>query len=386
MKKYKIKIKAFTPIHIGTGESYEPINFVIDNGYLYEFDEIEFFNNLNDLMKKKFLSAVEKRSDDSLFEVHKIIKENKEIAKKVAFKKVQVSKTLEEEYKEKIGKVVQFEGKTKNKKVFKNFNIQKTLRLSNSPYQVYIPGSSIKGAILTAFGEYIYKKDKKLFNEMFNKCTPSQKGNVFKYVSVSDSKPLKTYSVIGYAVNKERFEDDEQGPDQQIEVIYSSEKQHSEFEFEFVLKENNCENDYKIDIEGIKKSCNEHYLPIFEQMLDGYAYFKGKEVDDFTNEYFSNNFWETYKRLKLKENEFLLRVGKFSQARAVTIDGLRKIRVKESGGGPKRKPIKWQTLDQETTSWLFGLNKSDNLMPFGWVICEILESKNLESKNLKKKL
>lgn len=373
MKKYKIRLKAITPVHIGMGEEYEPTNYVIDNGYLYEFDEVDFFSNLDDNMKKKFLKAVEKHSNDSLFEIHRLIKENKEVAKKVAFKKVQVSKALEAEYKNKLGKVVQVE--RKKDKVFKNFNIHKTLRFSKAPYQVYIPGSSLKGALLTAFGEYIYKKDKKLFNRMFKKCIPSQNGNIFKYVSVSDSKPLKTYSIIGYALNRERFDgDDQTGPNQQIEVIYSNDKQQSEFEFEITLKENACEKDYKVNINEIKKACNEHYIPIFEQMVDGYAYFRGKEVDDFTNEYFSNSFWEFAKRLKLKDNQFLLRVGKFSQARAVTIDGLRKIRVKESGGGPKRKPIRWQTLDQETTSWLFGLGQTNNnLLPFGWVICEITE-------------
>jgi len=372
MKKYKIKLKALTPVHIGTGEDYEPVNFVIDDGYLYEFDEMAFFNSLDEKMKKRFLTAVEKRSDESFFEIHRLIKENKHIAKKVAFKKTQVSKAVEEEY-EKIGKPVNFEGKHKNRKVFKDFNIHKTLRFSNTPYQVYIPGSSIKGALLTAFGEYVYKKDKNLFFTIFKNCMPSTK-NIFKYVKVSDTTPLKTYSVIGYAVNKERFEDnDTGGPDQQLEVIYSNEKQHSEFEFELVLQENVCKKDYKLTIDELKKACNEHYRPIFEQMMDGYSIFNGKETDDFTNEYFSNSFWEKYKRLKLKKNEFLLRVGKFSQARAVTIEGVRRIRVKESGGGPKRKPLKWKTLDQETTSWLFGLNKKSGLMPFGWVLCEIIE-------------
>ena len=43
MKSLVIKMSAITPLHIGTGEDYEPTNFIIDDGYLYEFDEIEFF-------------------------------------------------------------------------------------------------------------------------------------------------------------------------------------------------------------------------------------------------------------------------------------------------------------------------------------------------------
>ena len=30
MKTYKLKLTAISPIHIGTGEEYEPINYVID--------------------------------------------------------------------------------------------------------------------------------------------------------------------------------------------------------------------------------------------------------------------------------------------------------------------------------------------------------------------
>jgi len=376
MKEIKLKLKALTPIHIGTGENYEPTNFVIDDGYLYEFDEFEFFNHLDNKQKKLFLSAVEKKSYESLFEIHRIIKNNKNIAKQCAFKKIQVSKSLENEYEKKVGRPVQFEGKQKNKKVFNKFQINKTLRFKNNSYQVYIPGSSIKGALLTAYGEFIYKTNRRLFNEMFNKCFPSQNGNVFKYLSVSDSKPLKTYSIIGYALNKERFEDDNQGPENIVEVIYSNEKQHSEFEVTLTFKSDMfCK---KGKLNEIKKACNEHYLPIFKNMIDGVTVFRNEEVDDFTNEYFSNSFYETYKRLELKENQFLIRVGKYSQARAVTIDGLREINVKLSGGGPKRKPNRWQTLDQETTSWLFGLSKNNNsLMPFGWLLCEIIEEREL---------
>jgi CRISPR-associated protein Csm5 len=369
--KYKIKLTALTPIHIGSGEFYEPTNFVIDKGYLYEFDEIEFFRHLDDKQKQNFLRAVESNSSESLFEVHRVIKANKEIAKKVAFQKVQVSKGIESDYNNKVGKVVQIEGgrRIDKRKVFNKFEIAKTARLVNQK-KVYLPGSSIKGSLLTAFGEFVLKNNRNLFYEMFHDCLPSQKGNIFKNVSVSDALPITTYAIIGYALNKERFEEDNTGPKVQLEVIYSSEKQHSEFEIELDINENDI-----LNINNLKEACNNHYLPIFEEQFQGYATFKGKKVDDWTNEYFSESFYKKYKDIKLNKNQFLIRVGKYSQARAVTIDGLRKIRVKVSGGGPKRKPNKWETLNQETTTWMFGLhqNANYNLMPFGWVLCEVMK-------------
>ncbi len=373
MQTVKLKLTALTPLHLGTGEDYDPTNFVIDNGYLYEFSETMFFKNLDTKQKEEFLKAVESKSYESLFAIHRVIKQNKKTAIDAAFNRVQVSKDIQKAYDKKIGRAVQIEGgkRRPNTKVFNQFLIAKTSRLKNN-HRVYIPGSSLKGAISTALQEYIYKKDKRLYKKLFEESFPSE--NFMKELSLADTQPLKTYAVTGYALNKERFEEDEQGPNTMLEVIYSSEKQQSQFETTLTFKEEFCTLPYQTDIKEIQKAANEHYLPIFKQMFKPFANFKGKSIDDFTNEYFSESFYEKYKNFELKDNQFLLRVGKYSQARAVTIDGMRKIRVKISGGGPRRKPNRWETLDQETTTWMFGFNEraNSNLMPFGWVLCEVL--------------
>ena len=56
-----------------------------------------------------------------------------------------------------------------------------------------------------------------------------------------------------------------------------------------------------------------------------------------------------------------MRVGKHSSARAVTVDGVRKIKIMKGKG---QKP---SFGDEETTIWLI------NKQPFGWLLCEILE-------------
>lgn len=371
MKSYRLKLTALTPIHIGTGEVYEPTNFVIDSGFLYEFDEIEFYKNLNDNDKKIFNQTVNKK--DSLMQIYGFIKNHKEIAKKVSYKKVKVTSGIDKDYEKKIAKVVQIEGGKKGPKrnIFNQFIIEKSVRDINSN-RVYIPGSSIKGSISTAYQEYIFKRyDKKELEKLFENRNPSQ--NFFKNLSISDTMIQKAYSMIGYALNKERFEDDELGPKTIVETIYSNSKNQTVLNTTITIKDFDFKG-HKLEIETIKKACNDHYMPIFRQQFEPYTKFKGKKVDDYTNEYFSDRFYETYKDFSLKENQFLLRVGKYSQARAVTIEGIREIRVKISGGGPKRKPNKWETLDQETTTWMFGSTQdsNQNLLPFGWVVCEIL--------------
>ena len=379
MKHYTIKMTALTPIHIGTGESFDPTNFVIDDGYLYEFDEIEFFKNLDLQQKEEFLKAVEQKREESLFQIHRVIKQNKEIAKKNAKHKTKVSSGIQNDYDRKIGQAVQIEGgrKIDKRKIFNQFEIEKTARQANKNHILYLPGSSIKGAISTAYQEFIYKKDPRLWQELFENRNPSLR--VFKNLSVADTKLLKAYSIIGYALNKERFEcEDHEGPKTKLEVIFSNLKQQSRFETTLTFKDYEVSRNYKVTLEELVKACNEHYFPIFKQMFESYTTFKGRRVDDCTNEYFSEEFYERYNNFQLKDNQFLLRVGKHSQARAVTIDGMRRIEVKVSGGGPRRKPNRWETLDQETTTWFFGFkeNQNEGLLPFGWILCEIIEKGN----------
>ena len=54
MNRYYLKLTTLTPVHIGTGDVYEPTNFVIDDGYLYEFDEVLFYKSLDKAKQKEF--------------------------------------------------------------------------------------------------------------------------------------------------------------------------------------------------------------------------------------------------------------------------------------------------------------------------------------------
>jgi len=403
MNSYKLKLTALTPIHIGTGEVYEPTNFVIDDGYLYEFDEILFYKRLSNMDKKNFIKIVEDGKAEALFEeLHALIIKNKNIAKKVAYNKVEVSSPLESHYKTSISNAVQKEGKGKNqKKVFAKFEIQKTQRLLNN-ISTYISGSCIKGAISTAYQEFIFKEtDKENLDELFN----TQK--LFKNLSISDSLAQNSTSKIGYSINKERFEEDESQISTMMEVNLKESSYLINLKIGDLLGDDNNEITHKITKESIIHSCNSHYLPIYK------------------------------KGLKLKENQFLLRVGKHSGARAVTIEGLRKILVKlcqiqnkrEEGNNSdirisrlyKKSHFENSTIEtlladsslldkeeketfeqaikflntpsdledlvrnknfltinailkEETTSWFFGESKkSTQLSPFGWVLCEFIE-------------
>jgi len=418
MKNYRLKLTALTPIHIGTGEVYEPTNFIIDDGWLYEFDEVLFFKHLPQNKRFEFskLTTLQSNTGYELFEkIHAFVLQNKQYAKDVSVNKVKVSKAIEQHYKKSIAKKVQSEGKGRDQKsVFNRFEIQKTQRLANN-VSTFLTGSSIKGAISTAFQEFIYKRDGKgKMNKLF------EKDKLFKNLSISDSIAQKADSQIGYAVNQERFETED---DAQISTFIEVNSQGSEYLVTLSIK--NFRNDdnqtmsEEITKEKIVEACNSHY-----QLL-----FNDKE-----------------RTIRLSENQFLLSIGKHSGARAVTVDGLRKILVKlaqisnkKDEGDDSEKRVErlhkksyfenemirelfakfeslndkeqrdWKNakqfiespsdleelvkqrksltinaiLTEETTIWKFSETKdSSSGNSFGWVLCEFIDEETFE-KTLK---
>lgn len=412
MKQYKLKLTALTPIHIGSGEVYQPTNFVIDAGYLFEFEETAFYRQIPESSKKEFNALVSIASSNGyeLFEkIHAFIVTHKDYAKEVSFNKVKVSEALETHYKKSVSSAVQAEGKGNRKQsVFTKFEIKKTQRLINEGV-VYLPGSSIKGAISTAYQEYIFKqKGIKGVDQSFD----IRGDKLFRNLSISDAIPLSAQSQIGYAINQERFETQN---DAQVSTIIEVNSSGNEYMVSLSLKE--LKNDAghpiseTITKDKIIEACNRHYKLLHDE----------KELP-----------------LSLNENQFLLCIGKHSGARAVTIEGARKILVKlaqiqnkkDEGDDPAKRierlhkksyfehekisslqanpnhlndkerrdwenakkflespaQLEWlikerksftlnAILTEETTMWRFGESKSGkNLDSFGWVLCEFLQS------------
>ena len=145
MKTYKLKLTALSSIHIGTGEVYEPTNFIIESGKLYEFDEVLFIKSLNKLEK----TSLESKLNDYMQVID--FYKNKEIrlkAKTLSFSEVNVSKKVEGKYNTLYNK-----DHSKNKNLFE---IHKTFKNPNTQRAI-IPGSSLKGMLDTIFQIYPQK-------------------------------------------------------------------------------------------------------------------------------------------------------------------------------------------------------------------------------------
>ncbi|WP_222703053.1 RAMP superfamily CRISPR-associated protein, partial [Campylobacter concisus] len=219
-KNYKIKLKPISPIHIGTGEAYEPMNYVIDRGaddkyYMYVFDEFEFFKKLDEKSKDEFMKIMDHSSNISLLKLQSFIKNRMALAKNLHYRKILVSKDFGKEYIEKAGKIVQIEKDAKE-----NINklvVEKTF-ISPNLNKAIIPGSSLKGAIATAFWEMKVIDDEQQYNDVKKIMSATNKKNPFFNLLISDSKIIKSSIFIDIAKNIKRNKISKDG----LSVVYEA--------------------------------------------------------------------------------------------------------------------------------------------------------------------
>ncbi|MBS4062060.1 MAG: type III-A CRISPR-associated RAMP protein Csm5, partial [Bacteroidetes bacterium] len=138
----KIRLHVLSPIHIGCDDVYEPTSFVIDEQRkkLIEFDPIEFIKSLKPQEIADFSKTA---SGDNLLAIFKTIK--RFYKPEVRGKEVDVTDYLVNHYK----KILSM-GTFEKNSVINQFTMNKTAYnlQNNSPY---IPGSSLKGAMRTAY-------------------------------------------------------------------------------------------------------------------------------------------------------------------------------------------------------------------------------------------
>ena len=173
---YYLKLTTISPVHIGTGESYEPTNFVIDDKQLYEFDEVLFYKSLNALDKK----ALQAKLGDWL-QIIDFYKQHKEHAKRLAKFSCPVTSKVMNRYNTTTNK----DG-TRNKN---QFEIHKIYKNPNTQRAV-IPGSSIKGMLDTVM--HIYSSPEVASNEERQK------------LAISDAILLDGGTEIGYCYRKHK--------------------------------------------------------------------------------------------------------------------------------------------------------------------------------------
>ncbi|NVM21953.1 MAG: type III-A CRISPR-associated RAMP protein Csm5 [Desulfobacterales bacterium] len=367
----KFCIQTISPIHIGCDDVYEPTGFAIDEEaqQMVVLDSLSFISQLEDSEKLEFSNICAKGTIASILEVYKFLRN-----RLVNGRAVDVCHGFLEHYKKTLD--IPLNNEKTIRQELNRFEIPRTA-FRSVDQRPYIPGSTIKGALRTAYLN-LMEREKKLSE--LGKERDSRKleqrlmeydgipTDPFRMVKVSDFKPVgEIRTRIIYAVNlkKIRSDRDARGVPLIFEVVPPG-----------VLFEGTIAVYSPPQGSGIR----EHVT--IEKLLKSATQFYTKEKQREDKELV--NIGANVISVNNQRDSFLVRVGRHSGAESVTVEGHRNIYIMGKRGE------KGRYRDHSTTLWLVSETRKppsvNNLLPFGWVQLSCLTdelSKKLQAREEK---
>ncbi len=400
LQHYTLKYTTLSPIHIGTGDSYEPTNYVIDNGTLYEFGTsaavLAFTDNdRNDLMK-----IVNKPANEEMLKsVQKFFYERRGKLKPWTINAIPVLGGVAEFYGKRVGQTTNREGDGKG--VINKLEIDRTA-YNPVTRQPVLFGSSVKGAIRTALlshknskqslkqieGDRTGKSRKENHKELQQRLFEFQSGKFeldpLRLLQISDAEwcsqeQLPSAQVLVSVNRKKMLKRDKVGNE-----IYSQAEKNENLckllecvpalhyrsfrgqlnlqRLDSLTQNSKMPNsNLRFTIEQIAKYCSGFYLPKLKSELNI------MRERGFLDQEWDKSIQRLLQKLTdkiLKGEVFLLRVGRHSGAESVTIDGVKHIKILK--GTPEYQP-------ETKTLWLAASQPKQRtgLLPFGWLLVEI---------------
>jgi len=389
---WQLAITPLSPVHLGSGQDYEPTGYVIDDGALYEFDAIAALGALPAAERDKLGKTLNgPPSQAMLREVQAFFHANRERLIPVARRCVQVNPSIEAFYQERVGRIVQREQGGRD--------VQNRLEIERTAYNLVngapmLPGSGLKGAIRTALldgenqGQSLpgqLRGDRsanlKLQQQLFDYRAGQFEHDPLRLIRLADAPPAipdATATRVHFAVNRKKSEvmvggqlvnsqAAQQGLYQLLECLVPL--QPRAFVGQISIQETlGIESRHwpslRFDLPTIAAACNTFYRPIFDD-----------ELDRLRQRRFADDGWvQAVQRLltgPLAERlgthrAFLLRVGRHSGAESVTLNGVRDIKIMKGRG---ERP---EFLPYAKTFWLAAMEPGAQLglLPFGWLLVE----------------
>lgn len=401
---YRMLITPLSPVHVGTGESYEPTNYVIEEGVLHEFDTGAAMAALTDADRKSLLEIGNRRPDWAMIlAARKFFFDRRESLMPWAVQRIPVTDYVGILYKERIARAAQIEAS--GAKVLNELTIDRT-SFNPATRLPILFGSSLKGAIRTALLDgvnagkpvrYLDEKKRKENNlELQTRLFQYRPGKFeldpMRLVQLSDAAWCGESGLpaaqVHLAVNRKKVAvldehgnlrkskvESGNGPDQILECVPGWRYRAFFGQLNLQLVTGVPEQDRKgnrqlptatlrFDAAQIANACNAFYRPILEEecsLLHQRGYL------DTTWYKAIQAFLATSQARMQRGDAFLLRVGRHSGAESVTLNGVRNIKIMK---GKDEKP---EYLDAAKTLWLAADEKdqSTRLLPFGWLLVEL---------------
>jgi CRISPR-associated protein Csm5 len=346
-------LKTVCPVHIGCDEDYEPTGFMIDEALseLISFDPIDFIKTLSESDRKKFSEICAKGTVESRLEIMKFMA----VKKMNKGKRVKATNGFINHYKDKL-KLAGDKNKIRNE--LNSFTIARTIFNPNTN-QPYIPGSSIKGALRTAWLNKMQKaknlakvtdarKEKDLQKNLLD--GGSFETDPFRLVKVSDFMPVGVIQTrISYAINRKKNpgKASNENLSQILEVIVPGTYFKGTLTVDDAPAGSRIIN--PVELQTLMNSATRFYADELKK----------------ENNHVSRIGANQCELREIPEGGFLICLGRHTGAEAVTIEGHRSIKIK----GPRNAPPLF--LPSATTIWLAASESNPavntDLTPFGWV-------------------
>jgi len=335
----RYKITTLSPIHIGSGKEYElNYNMLYKDNFVYIYDEFkiaEFFISKNIEIPTNLATLKEK------------IAQHKEqiIASNIHLRKIASS--------------------------FSNISKQLFEQVSTQNLPI-ITGSSVKGAIRTAILDSMTNKTLKwdrITDNFQNQTFDEQRfqnrqgknieafdkdfANLFKYLKVSDcitGLDTKVYQSINIKKDEDHQGSRESQTKRLINFIESIKPNQI---FEMTIDDISDNESFK----SIGTVCNKFYIPWYQDETKNYFKAPTKATKD------------TFEKLKkLDNNCFLLNIGRFGGAERKSINNLRYIKNSKADD-KSTTSARTYTLEKPAVDTIY---YEKELLPFGWVLCEVM--------------
>lgn len=389
LQSYRLALTPLSPIHIGCGEDFEPTNYVIEDGILYGFDPSRAA--LNDLQQSKLMDAANRTS---LMAIQRFFRDNATAFKAQADVLIPVSGGVAQQYEQRIGRAANQEASGNT--VFNQLFIERASH-TGTAQQPYIPGSSFKGAIRTAWldelnggkkpndVQFTFKGEARSTSAMETRLLQGDFAtSPLRLLKVADLMPnVDPARRVLYAVNLKKRKITKDGQEVQPKGIAARKEcilhgQYRAFVADAVVQslEPHCEAKFTPslrtnDLHTIAQYSNRYHLTRLRREL---AVLDGRGLLDPQ--------WKRSLELLLagelgqgleSGHAFLIRLGRYGGADSKTLSGEDVAHIKIMGA--KGQPPTFESTTK--TVWLAAEyereheHEQKHLLPFGWAIVEI---------------
>lgn len=374
-ERVSLLLTPLSPIHVGCGVDFDPTGYVIDDGLLYHFDPAQL--GLDAAARRELLACVNRPGADAILAVQRFFQERSAQCRAAARLVVPVVPGVAQQYRARIGQVAQREAK--GSRVANRLEIERTVHHPHTA-AAYLPGSSLKGAMRTAWldglnrgrareaGEKSAEMERLLLGGAFHT-------DPFRLVAVADAAGADVLSQVFFSSNHKKrpvFRDGRelagQGPVARRECIAPA--QYAALACSVAVDSLGGLSD-PADTpapanrlpgwRALAAACNAYYLPRLQrelQLLDARQLAAPQWLRSVSS------LVEALQPALAAGDAALLRVGRHSGAESVTLDGVRRIRIMKGPGQPAA------TGTEATTVWLAATseNARSDMQPFGWLL------------------